>query len=339
MKTAIFPGLQWEHISPAKAGFDPVKLDAARHWMDDQAGDEPYRIVIVRGGRIAEEWNHNIDRNTKLSSASATKSALSSLLGIAIEEGKLASADSKIADYYPESMDVPEGTGPKDGRYVFAKDHAITFRQLISNTSGYMKPGEEPGKVFNYQTYGMNITGHALAKAHGLYDSGNPEDSPDIPYLYQQRLGNTIGAAWDYNRSNFELHPRARIHIFGYYTSIVSTALDMARLGWLWRQSGRWKDRQLIPEAWLRESTRTAPAILAHCPREQWEYGYGFWVNDQSELWPSLPRDTFAALGAGKQCICVCPGLDLVVVQSPGVFQHHDDNDLGLLGLVVEACS
>jgi len=60
-------------------------------------------------------------------------------------------------DYYPEMMDIAEDEGPKPGRYAFEKDWDITFRQLICNTSGYMKPGEEPGKVFHYQTFGMNI--------------------------------------------------------------------------------------------------------------------------------------------------------------------------------------
>jgi hypothetical protein len=63
--------------------------------------------------------------------ASAAKSIFSCILGIAIADGKLPSADAKIVDYYPEAMDVPEGEGPKPGRYAFEKDRHITFRQLI----------------------------------------------------------------------------------------------------------------------------------------------------------------------------------------------------------------
>ena len=96
-------------------------------------------------------------------------------------------------------------------------------------------------------------------------------------------------------------HPRARVHIFGYYDGVQSTALDMARLGWLWRNRGRWKDRQLIPEPWLREATRTAPDVRANCPQEQWRYGYAFWTNDHGQLWLSLTCDSYAASGAGRQ--------------------------------------
>ena len=329
----IYPDIKWEQVSPADAGFDPVKLGAAKRWLDDHVGDRRYRIIIVRGGRVVAEWNHGVDRDEQLWLASAAKSIFSSILGIAIKERKIPSADARIVDYYPEAMDVPEGQGPKEGRYAFEKDLAITFRELISNTSGYMKPGEEPGKVFHYQTFGMNILTHAIAKTYGLYDIRDPESSPGFKQLVDKRLRIPIGASWGYYLANFDLHPKARVHIFGYYDGVKANALDMARLGWLWRNWGRWKDRQLIPAAWLREATRTAPNIRANCPPEQWKYGYAFWTNDHGQLWPNLPRDSYAASGAGSQHIWVCPSLDLVVVQSPGLWQKQDENDTGLLRL------
>ncbi len=186
MPKITYPGTEWEHISPAEAGFDSEKLGAVKRWLDDtvaQMGKGRYRAVIVRGGRLVAEWNHGVDRNEPLWLASATKSIFASVLGIVIEGAKIPSADARVIDYYPEAMDVPEGEGPKEGRYVFDKDRDITFRQLISNTSGYMKPGEEPGKVFHYQTYGMNILTHAISKIHGLYDINDPQGSPGFKQL------------------------------------------------------------------------------------------------------------------------------------------------------------
>ncbi len=292
MSERVYPGAEWKSITPAEAGFDPDKLETARQWQEERTQDERYdryRTVIVRGGHVVAEWYHGLDRDYHARLASATKSLFSSILGIVIAEGKIPAADAKLIDYYPEAMDVPEGCGPKAGRYVFAKDREITFRQLISNTSGYMKPGEEPGKVFHYQTYGMNVLTHAMAKTYGYYDGVN------------------------------------------------ASAVDMARLGWLWRNWGRWGDEQVIPEAWLREATQTAPMIRENCPKEQWQYGYAFWTNDHGQLWPSLPRDAYAASGAGHQHIWVCPSLDLVVVQSPGQWENQAENDTGLLKLIVDA--
>jgi CubicO group peptidase (beta-lactamase class C family) len=335
-----YPDPEWETLAPADAGFDPDALQAAHEWQEERTQDpryEQYRTLIVRHGRIVAEWNHRLDRDDQARLASATKSIFSSILGIAIAEGKIPSADTRLVDLYPEAMDVPEGAGPKANRHAFPANREITLRQLISNTSGYMKPGEEPGQVFHYQTYGMNVLTHAIAKTYGLYDIKDPEGSPGLKVLMDEKLKEPIGATWSYYLANFDLHPKARINIFGYYEGVNATARDMARLGWLWRNGGRWHDQQVIPEDWLREATQTAPMIEANCPPDQWKYGYGFWTNDHGQLWPSLPRDAFAASGAGHQHIWVCPGLDLVVVQSPGQWENQAENDTGLLKRIVDA--
>jgi CubicO group peptidase (beta-lactamase class C family) len=318
--------------------FDPLKLEAARRWLKDNVGDGRYRVVIVRGGYVVAEWNHGIDQDVQLWLESATKSIYSCILGCVIEEGKLSSADARLVDYYPEAMDVPEGQGPKPGRHAFEKDRAMTFRQLISNTSGYMKPGEEPGKVFHYQTFGMNVLTHALAKIYGLYDVHDPEGSPGLKVLIDRMLRVQIGATWGYYRKNFDHPPQARIEIFGNYEGVQATALDMARLGWLWCNWGRWKDKQVVPEAWLREATQTAPDIRANCPREDWRYGYGFHTNDYGQILPRLPRDSFLASGKGNHTIWVCPSQNLVVVQGPGLLDRFDENFDQFLRLVVDAC-
>ena len=110
--------------------------------------------MIVRHGYLAAEWNRGVEAHQQLRMASAVKSAYSCLLAIAVSEGRLPSLDARVVDYYPEMMDVRKGEGPKTGRWAFEKDRQITFRQLICNTSGYMKPGEEPGKQFHYRPSG-----------------------------------------------------------------------------------------------------------------------------------------------------------------------------------------
>lgn len=338
MHTSVFPGAEWEKIAPDEAGFDTKKLSLSKRWLDKNAKKRRYRIVVVRGGRIAAEWNQGVSSEERIFLASAAKSIFSCILGIAIKEGKLPSADAGIIDYYPEAMEVPEGKGPKPGRYAFEKDAGITFRHLISNTSGYMKPGEEPGRVFHYQTFGMNILTHAIAKTYRLYDIRDPEGSPGLKKLIDEKLRIPIQARWTYSWMNFNLHPEAANHIFGYYDGVNATARDMARFGWLLCNEGRWREKEIVPVQWLREAIKTAPEIRKNCPSVQWKYGYGFWTNDNGRLWPGLPLDSFAASGAGGRHIWVCPSLNLVVVQSPGLFKDQAENDTGLLRYIVDAC-
>ncbi len=339
MTETTFPKQTWETISSGDAGFHPEKFNRAKQWLDDHLADKLYRLVIVRNGRLVAEWNHNIDPHKRLGIASAAKSIYSNILGIVVSEGKIPSADAKVIDYYPEMMDVPEGEGPKPGRYAFEKDREITFRQLISNTSGYMKPGESPGKVFHYQTYGMNILTHSLAKVYGLYDVSDPEGSPGFKMLVEDKLAKHIGVDWRYGLNNFQLHEKARIHIFGYYCAIHTNALDLGRLGWLWCNWGRWEDKQVIPEEWMRESVRTASNILANSPEDEWKYGLGIWTNDQGKLWPEFPRNAFTASGAGGHYLSVFPDHDLVIVQNPGRYGlgSSERGNPELLGIILDA--
>lgn len=317
----VFPSAVWETGSPEAHGFQPGALEKVRAWQENRDPGARFRVVVVRGGRIVAEWEQGVDRAEALPQASASKSTYACVLGIAVEEGKIRSADDRVVDYYPEMMDVPPGTGPKEGRHAFAEDEGITFRQLIGNTSGYMKPGESPGKVFHYQTFGMNVLTHAIAAQYNLYKTAEPERGAGFGKLVEWKIRNPIQGTWTWRYSNFQLPAKARLGIFGYNTNLVSTARDHARLGLLWLHYGNWRGSQIVPEPWLREATRTNPMILAHEPEEKWQYGLGFWTNDKDRLWPDLPSDSFAASGAGSQHIWVCPRLDLVVVQSPGTYQ------------------
>jgi CubicO group peptidase (beta-lactamase class C family) len=332
-----FPGLDWARISADQAGFSGEGIVKVKTWLDEHPKPEDYRLVVVRGGRVVCELYSKIDPQVKLPIASAAKTIYANILGIAIGEERLPGLDARVIDYYPEMMDVPPGKGPKEGRYAFEKDREITFAQLISNTSGYMKPGEVPGKVFHYQTYGMNILTHALAKIYGYYDSHDPQNSPGFGRLVGEKIALPIGAAWDYHHTNFDLHADARLNIFGNYCQVYTNPLDFARLGWLWCCWGCWGDRQVIPEDWLRASVQVAPDILANCPPEQWQYGYGTWTNAKGRLAPDLPRELFTAAGAGGHYLSVYPSQELVIVQNPGPYSQGDHGNFELQKIVLDA--
>ena len=336
MSEATVPGVEWTQAAPEAVGLDAGRLAEAKRAWDAWADGRPNRVAIVRGGQLAAHWCAGVDATAHLSLASAGKSVFSTVLGIAVAEGIIGSADDKVVDTYPEMMDVPEGAGPKAGRFAREKDREITFRQLISNTSGYLKPGELPGHVFHYQTLGMNILCNAIATQYGLYDSRDPQRLPGISALIDEKIGKPIGADWTYHTWNFDHEPGARTGIFGNYTSIDTTAADMARLGLLWLRRGRWGDRQIVPAAYVDEATRVAGPIREHESPDNWVYGQAFWTNETGRLWPELPADSYAARGAGRQFIWVCPSADLVIVKSPGLFEKGEEH-LHLLADVLNA--
>jgi CubicO group peptidase (beta-lactamase class C family) len=340
-----YPEAAWETARPAEVGMDAAKLAQAERLFIDDMGDNPGRLVIVRDGRVVLEQYHRMNTDEKPNIASAAKSIYSNVIGILVKEGSLKSIDELVIDHYPEMMDVHEGEGNRPGRHAFPANRGITFRHLITNVSGYMKPGEEPGKVFNYQSWGMNVLSHAIAKIHGLYDVNDPEGLPGFKKLIKEKLADKIGANWEYKYSNPQFNNRlqkgARLDIFGYYTNVYSTALDLARVGWLWCNWGKWDGEQIVPEAWLRETTCVAPDIVANCPEEEWKYGHGIWSNSEGKVWPILPREVFGSSGAGGHFWTIFPSRKLVVVQNPGR-DHKGDRAImsnpELLKMVLDAC-
>ena len=319
----VWPGKDWQIAGPEELGIDPDRLAEAARFQTEDADGRPYRILIARKGKIAAEWNSGIDPLAEANQASASKSTFSCVLGVAVQEGVIGSEDDRVADYYPEMLDVAPGRGPKQDRHTYPANEGITFRQLIGNTSGYMKPGEAPGKVFNYQTFGMNILTHAIASAYNLYKTSEPERGAGFGKLTEWKIRNPIGATWSWKYKNFDLPPQARTDVFGNFTGYQMTPRDMARLGWLWLNRGDWNDTRVVPADWIERATRVSPEILENEPEERHVYGLGFWCNDRGQVWPDLPRDSFAASGAGNQHIWVCPQLDLVVVQSPGTYSSQ----------------
>jgi len=346
--TRVWPGKNWEEAEPEDLGFDITKLAEAGRYQAEIAVDQPYRILIARHGKIAAEWIFRSDPIAKARQASASESTFSSVLGIAIQEGVIKSENDQVTDYYPEMLDVAPGEGPKEVRYAFPENKRITFKQLIGNTSGYMKPDEASGKVFNYQTFGMNILTHAIASAYSLYKTSKPEQGAGFGTLTEWKIRDVIDGSWSWKYENFDMHAEAKLGVFGYMTSYQMTLRDMARMGWLWLNRGNWSGTQVIPAEWIDKATKVSDEILENEPADRHVYGLGFWCNDQGQIWPDLPKDSFAASGAGNQHIWVCPSLDLVVVQSPGIYssrgafdseeQIEDRRSMqGLLGRIVDS--
>ena len=343
--TGEFPGREWARARPREAGFDTAALDAAGRWLADKAAGRGYRVVIAREGRIVAEWNAGIAPGDRVILRSASKSAYTLLLGIAVAEGVLPGLDAPVADIYPEFIDVAPGEGPRQGRHAFPANADITCRQLIGNTSGYLKPEQEPGRVFDYQTFGMNVFSNAIATAYGLYDSAAPDRLPGCAALVDEKIRQPIGGTWKHGYFDFDFgdNPKVKKGVFGHGLHLLATAHDATRLGHLWLHGGRWGDRQVVPAAYLTEAIRTNTEIMHHGSAADHKYGLGFWTNDHGQLWADLPRDIFGAWGGNAKYIWVCPQAGTVISMVPAPWDDVSDEgerralERAFIGLVLAA--
>ncbi len=307
-----------------RAGTDPVMFEPAPEDLlsqlpisDEaiQAVDMPLEtylaktnttaFIVLRGDQMLyEAYFNGSDRESIQTSFSAAKSFTSTLIGIAIEEGLIRSLDDPITDYLPELLE-------RDPR--FAK---ITIRHLITMASGlrwdrsdsnpfsddfisYYSPDlratvldseiiEEPGQRFLYNDYNPLLVGMILERATGM----------TVSEYTETRLWQPMGAegdgSWslDSEQSGFEKM----------FVGVNGRAIDLVKLGWLFLNSGKNGDAQVVPTSWVEEATRLDTTTD---PVE--EYQYYWWVD--TEL------GGYYAEGDKCQFIYVYPKADLVLAR------------------------
>jgi CubicO group peptidase (beta-lactamase class C family) len=98
---------------------------------------------------------------------------------------------------------------------------------------------------------------------------------------------------------------------------------DLAKLGQLVADEGRWNGKQLVPAWWIVESTK--PHVNAEGPAAMY-YGYQWWLG--RSLLSGHEFTWTAGYGSGGQRLFIVPGLDLVVVVNAFNFRHYISNAL-----------
>ena len=114
---------------------------------------------------------------------------------------------------------------------------------------------------------------------------------------------------------------------------VFASGRDWARFGQLHLQDGVWEGRRILPEGWSRYVSTPTPAA------PEGRYGAGWWLNagdpddPTRRMWPTLPRDAYAARGKSGQYVVIVPSAELVVVRL-GLSQAEGDDLDGIEPLV-----
>ena len=151
-----------------------------------------------------------------------------------------------------------------------------------------------------------------------------------LPNVLKTEVMNPIGASQEWRWIPYD---NARAEVDGKTLPSVSggtrwggglwiSAEDEARFGLLFLNKGRWKNRQIVSEAWVKEAT--TPSLTNPT------YGYLWWLNTDGKMWPGTPSSAFAAVGAGSNTIWIDPHHDLVVV-----WRWHKGNGAELFRQVI----
>jgi CubicO group peptidase (beta-lactamase class C family) len=289
--------------------------------------------MIIRNGYIVAEWGdpHRVDMTF-----SVTKSFLSTVVGVALDRGLIRDLREPVWRSMGPVMVIPQGGARHDAvigagtplrPFDTPHNRRITWEHLLRQTSDWEgtlwgkpewadRPSQnraewgtrarlEPGTAYEYNDVRVN----ALALA-----ALNVWRRP-LPQVLREEVMDPIGASRSWRWTGYE---NSWVLMDGEAVQSVSggghwgggmfiSARDLGRFGYLTLRRGRWRDRQILSENWVRMAlTPTAPEPT---------YGFMNWfVNTDRKRLPSAPATAFVHLGNGTNAVYVDPENDLVVV-------------------------
>jgi CubicO group peptidase (beta-lactamase class C family) len=309
------PGDDWKVSTPAGEGLDPMLL--AELYFNAAKLETLYGLLVVKNGRLIAERYFNEGSVDQLSGRqSATKSFVSALVGIALDQGYLSSVDQKMMDFFPELAD--QITDPRKGQ--------IRIRDLLQMRGGY--PDEEqtplyldimffsgnwhwvphivdfpltgdPGTKFQYSNLTSHILGVIVARACNM----------DLKSYAQANLFSPMGAevgGWSTDADGYNMG-QGEIYV---------TARDMAKFGLLYLNDGVWEGSQVISAEWVGDSLKRYTKDIKLGGWLTSRYGYFRDIGYGYQWWSAQVGDHKFdyACGHGGNYIILLNDLDMVIV-------------------------
>jgi CubicO group peptidase (beta-lactamase class C family) len=229
-------------------------------------------VVIKNDSIIYERYFNGFSDHSLLPSFSVAKSFVSTLIAIAIEEGKIKSPSEPITNYLPELLqrdknfaritiqhllDMRSGLKFHEGSYGL-KDDAIKlgFRPNLKKHALKVKIEKEPGGEFEYQSINTEFLALILEKATGKKISAYLEEKLWMP------MGAESNATW-----NVDSKKRKQEIAFA---ALNATAKDFAKLGKLYLHEGNWEGQQIVPSSWINTVNNSDSMQRAGGYKNQW---------------------------------------------------------------------
>jgi CubicO group peptidase (beta-lactamase class C family) len=315
----------WTTATPSEVGIDPGPIgDLVQAVVE---GDLAYThgVLVARHGRLAiEEYFYGFDRETLHDMRSASKTITSTLVGLAVQEGRIEGSTARALAYFPQYRRYANWDPRKADMSV---RHLLTMSSgLDANDSDYQSTAAEG----RYQSQTARPDWIKLAlDAPMLEDPGTqPLYGSANPMILGGMLANVADepVEWFAHRTLFEplgidsykffLDPMGVVYMGG---GLWMRPRDMAKYGQMYLDGGTWQGNAVLDASWIEESWQKYGA-LRPLARNGHQYGYLWWHHVYEVDGQTIA--TLEARGNGGQYIFVAPSLDLVVVITSGNFRN-----------------
>jgi len=297
-----------------EAGGTPRALDF-RAAVDEASALPRLRSLLVswRGELALEHYGRGARASSPANIKSASKSVISALVGIAIEQGYIDSVDQPIGDFFPDVLAGPENAN----RRAIRIEDLLTMRAGLETTShrnygawvqsrnwvrhALLQPiVDAPGTRMEYSTGSSHLLSAILTRATGRSTWAFAND------VLARPLGFTL-APW----------PRDPQGIYFGGNDMLMTPRQMVAFGEMYLARGQAGDTRVVPGSWVDRS-------FVPRTRSRWSdrlYGYGWWVRELAG------HPVYYAWGYGGQFIFIVPSLQLVAVTTSSSAVSTDRRD------------
>jgi CubicO group peptidase (beta-lactamase class C family) len=313
----------FQYVTPEEVGWSSQKLDSVKQ-LAEESGYAA--IMAAYDGKVFFSWG---EITTNFFVHSIRKPFESALYGIHVGQGEI-NLDETLEQLGID--DIPPS--------LTSMEKQATVRELLQARSGVyheaaaeassmieLRPprGSHPhGTFYYYNNWDFNVAITIFEQKTGL----------DSLQAFKTEIADPIGMQ-DFSLADcsYKLEPEKSQHPA---TQIRMSARDMIRFGVLYQKGGNWLGQQIIPPAWITESTASYSVLDSDSG-----VGYGY-------MWNTIPAGTPAAqmvgssgfyhTGVGVQALIILPELKLVIVElmNTGVPTWVDPGEIGMqLGLEI----
>lgn len=353
-----FPDSVWQTRKPAETGMNQSVVDSAVRFalanevkidydmrianIKSYTNEPGYKILgpmkqrgkpaglIIKNGYIIAQWG---DLNRVDMTFSVTKSYLSTIAGLAVDNRLIRSVDDKVKAYVWDEKFDGEHNGKISWRHLLTQSSDWSGC-LFDNCDWADRPPKEggiddwknrkllePGTNYEYNDVRVNLLSYSLLQVW----------RKPLPAVLKEKIMDPIGASSTWRWFGYE---NSYVNMDGLMVQSVSggghhgggifiNTYDQARFGLLFARKGKWKNQQLVSADWTEAVHKPSSANKS--------YGFLWWTNHNNDL-GKISKDIYTAQGYGGNYIVVDSANDLVIVT-----RWLDTSKLGELVRLVES--
>ncbi|MBU1749474.1 MAG: beta-lactamase family protein [Chloroflexi bacterium] len=300
--SAYWPTADWRTSTPEEQGLDSVKLADMLEAIRKQGHDIDSVSVVRHGYLVADATVYPFQPDTKHVVHSCTKSVISALVGIAIDQGHIQGVDQPVLDIFANRTVA----NVDERKQAMTLEHVLMMANGLECRDSYLYRWQGMTQMRGTDDWIQFMLDLPMAEAPGTRFEYCNGGSFLLSAIVQEKTGQT---ALDFARENlfgplgitdvdWPANPQGITIGWG---DLRLKPHDMLKFGYLYLHEGQWAGRQVVPAVWVRASTtrHIAAGTLSD------GYGYQWWVDDAGYT---------MALGYAGQYIVVVPDQDMVVV-------------------------